>query len=115
LSWIEIPLDDDPVDRCAKYGAIEIKLCLVESRLPLLDNSLRILEIGLGHVSLGVGNRNGLRFHLDLLKGCTQIGSPSFALGACLAQIAFGAAAGAALRTLEASDIVLGVGVCIAA
>ncbi len=75
MSWIDIPLDDDPVNRCAKYGTIEIKLRLIERRLPLLDNSLRILEIGLGHELFCFRNRNGLRFHLDLLKGGAQVGS----------------------------------------
>ena len=79
LSRIDIPLDDDPINRGAEHGTIEIKSRLIEGRLPLLDNSLCILEIGLGHVLFCFRNRNGLLFHLDLLEGSAQVGGPGVA------------------------------------
>ena len=79
MSWIDIPLDDDSINRRAEHGTIEIKSRLIEGRLPLLDNSLCILEIGLGHVLFCFRNRNGLLFHLNLLERSAQVGSAGVA------------------------------------
>ena len=57
LARIDVPLDDDPINRRSEYGAIEIKSGLIESCLPLLDNSLGILKIGFSHVLFCFRNR----------------------------------------------------------
>jgi hypothetical protein len=95
LSWIDIPLDDDSINRRTEHGVIEIKFRLIDARPPLLDDSLRILEIGLGHVPFCLRNRNGLGPHLDLLQGCAQVSTSRVTQSPRLAQISLGSAAGA--------------------
>jgi hypothetical protein len=57
LARIDVPLDDDPINRRPEHGAIEIKSGLIESCLSLLDNSLGILKVGFRHVLFCFRNR----------------------------------------------------------
>jgi hypothetical protein len=88
------PLDDDPVNGRPEQGAIEINSGLIESCLSLLDNSVRILKIGFSHVLFCFRNRNGLLLHLDLLKGCAQVGGARVPLSPHLTKFPLSPASG---------------------
>ena len=94
LARIDVPLDDDPINRRPEHGAIEIKSGLIESCLPLLDNSLRIIEVGFSHVLFCFRNCNSLLLHLNLLKGCAQVCSARVPLSPRLTQFPLGSASG---------------------